>query len=726
MTRSPCVDAACRFSPEFAVTKNWPARLAQAAIAIGLGLALSATGALAQNAAKGSPDHIKAVTSAVDGASIKANTATSKDWPTIGLDYAETRFSKLNQINADNVKKLGLVWSYPLESSRGVEATPVVVDGIMYQTASWSVVHAIDARTGKRLWTYDPKVDRAKGYKGCCDVVNRGVALWKGKVFVGTYDGRLVALDAVTGKVVWEKDTLIDKEHSYTITGAPRVFNGKVVIGNGGAEYGARGYVTAYDAETGNQAWRWFTVPGDPSKPFEDESMAAAAKTWDPAGKYWINGGGGTAWDTITFDPDLNLVYIGTGNGSPWNRDIRSPAGGDNLYLSSIVALNADTGKYAWHYQETPGDHWDYTATQPMILADITLDGTPRKVILHAPKNGFFFVIDRTNGKFISAKNFVDVNWATGYDANGRPIEVKEARGEAAYDSIPGPYGAHNWHPMSFNPQTGLVYLPAQGVPLNLTPEKSFKNNAQEPGKFASAAGWNLGFMLDATPPKNAPFGRLLAWDPVKQKEAWRAEYVAPWNGGTLTTAGNLVFQGTADGRFVAYNATSGEKLWETPVGTGVVAAASTYMVDDKQYVSIAVGWGGVFGIAVRATEYRSPGTVYTFAIDGNAPAPTFVKYQTEGLLAGVKHDPKDVEEGTAIYVTACAQCHGVPGVHNGGNVRNLGYVPKETIENLKDFVFKGPFMDRGMPDFTGKLKEEDIPKLQAFIQGTADAIRPK
>ena len=726
MTRSPCVDAACRFSPEFAVTKNWPARLAQAAIAIGLGLALSATGALAQNAAKGSPDHIKAVTSAVDGASIKANTATSKDWPTIGLDYAETRFSKLNQINADNVKKLGLVWSYPLESSRGVEATPVVVDGIMYQTASWSVVHAIDARTGKRLWTYDPKVDRAKGYKGCCDVVNRGVALWKGKVFVGTYDGRLVALDTVTGKVVWEKDTLIDKEHSYTITGAPRVFNGKVVIGNGGAEYGARGYVTAYDAETGNQAWRWFTVPGDPSKPFEDESMAAAAKTWDPAGKYWINGGGGTAWDTITFDPDLNLVYIGTGNGSPWNRDIRSPAGGDNLYLSSIVALNADTGKYAWHYQETPGDHWDYTATQPMILADITLDGTPRKVILHAPKNGFFFVIDRTNGKFISAKNFVDVNWATGYDANGRPIEVKEARGEAAYDSIPGPYGAHNWHPMSFNPQTGLVYLPAQGVPLNLTPEKAFKNNAQEPGKFASAAGWNLGFMLDATPPKNAPFGRLLAWDPVKQKEAWRAEYVAPWNGGTLTTAGNLVFQGTADGRFIAFNATSGEKLWETPVGTGVVAAASTYMVDDKQYVSIAVGWGGVFGIAVRATEYRSPGTVYTFAIDGNAPAPTFVKYQTEGLLAGVKHDPKDVEEGTAIYVTACAQCHGVPGVHNGGNVRNLGYVPKETIENLKDFVFKGPFMDRGMPDFTGKLKDEDVPKLQAFIQGTADAIRPK
>jgi quinohemoprotein ethanol dehydrogenase len=726
MIRSPRVDSACRFFPEIVFTPHRPVRLAQAAIAIGLGVALSCGGALAQTPAKGSPDHIKAVTSAVDGALIKANTATSQDWPTTGLDYAETRFSKLNKINADNVKKLGLVWTYPLESSRGVEATPVVVDGIMYQTASWSVVHAIDARTGKRLWTYDPKVDRTKGYKGCCDVVNRGVALWKGKVFVGVYDGRLVALDAVTGKVAWEKDTLIDKEHSYTVTGAPRVFNGKVVIGNGGAEYGARGYITAYDAETGNQAWRWFTVPGDPSKPFEDESMAAAAKSWDPAGKYWINGGGGTVWDTITFDPELNLVYIGTGNGSPWNRDVRSPSGGDNLYLASLVALNADTGKYVWHYQETPGDHWDYTSTQPMILADITIDGTPRKVILHAPKNGFFFVVDRTNGKFISAKNFVDVNWATGYDANGRPIEVKEARGKEPYDSVPGPYGAHNWHPMSFNPQTGLVYLPAQNIPVNLTPEKTFKHNAQEPGKFASAAGWNVGFMLNATPPKAPAFGRLLAWDPVKQKEAWRAEYVAPWNGGTLTTAGNLVFQGTADGRFIAYNATTGEKLWETPVGTGVVAAASTYLIDGKQYVSIAVGWGGVFGIAARATELQSPGTVYTFAIDGKAPPPAFVKYQTEGLLKGVKYDPKDVPEGTALYVSACAQCHGVPGVDKGGNVRNLGYVSTETIANLRDFVFKGPFRDQGMPDFTGKLTEADVVKIQAFIQGTADAIRPK
>src|SRR4051812_22463193 len=724
MTRLPRVYSACRPFSAISLRIDRPAQLAAAILTVGVGLALSPGNAVAQT--KGSPEHIKAVTSAVDGASIRTNTATSNDWPTIGLDYAETRFSKLHDITADNVKKLGLVWSYPLESSRGVEATPLVVDGIMYVTASWSVVNAIDARTGKRLWSYDPKVDKEKGYKGCCDVVNRGVALWKGKVFVGVYDGRLVALDAVTGKVAWEKDTLIDKEHSYTITGAPRVFNGKVVIGNGGAEYGARGYVTAYDAETGNQAWRWFTVPGDPSKPFEDESMAAAAKTWDPSGKYWINGGGGTPWDTITFDPDLNMIYIGTGNGAPWARNARSPAGGDNLYLASLVALNADTGKYIWHYQETPGDNWDYTSTQPMILADLTIDGTPRKVILHAPKNGFFFVVDRTNGKFISAKNFVDVNWATGYDANGRPMETADARTDKPYDMIPGPYGAHNWHPMSFNPQTGLVYLPAQNIPVRVVEDKKWAHNENAPGKPHGGLGWNIGYNFDADPPQNKPFGRLLAWDPVKQKEAWRAEYVAPWNGGTLTTAGNLVFQGSADGRFIAYNATTGEKLWEKPVGTGVVAAASTYLIDGTQYVSVAVGWGGVFGISQRATDRESPGTVYTFAVGGKAPLPEFTKYQTSTLLEGVMYDPNDVPEGTALYVAACANCHGVPGVDKGGNVKNLGYVSTETIVNLKDFVFKGPFRDQGMPDFTGKLKEDDVVKIQAFIQGTADAIRPK
>ena len=704
-----------------------PAWMRASATAIALNIILSLHGSrAAEDATNGSPAHIRSVTSAIDTAMIKANTATSRDWPTIGLDYAETRYSKLHQITSDNVKDLGLVWSYNLDSDRGVEATPVVVDGIMYQTALWSVVHAIDARTGKKIWTFDPGVNRAEGYKGCCDGVNRGVAVYKGKVFVGAYDGRLIALDAATGEKVWEKDTLIDHAHSYAITGAPRAFNGKIVIGQGGADFGARGYVTAYDTETGNQLWRWFTVPGDPAKPFEDASMEAAAKTWDPSGKYWINGGGGTPWDTITFDPDLNMVYVGTGNGGPWNRKLRSPSGGDNLYLASIAALNADTGKYIWHYQETPGDNWDYTSTQPMILADITIDGSTRKVILHAPKNGFFFVIDRTNGKFISAKNFVDVNWATGYDANGRPIELPAARGDEPFDSVPGSLGAHNWHPMSFNPQTGLVYLPVQHVPFLITAEKTFEQNAVAPGKFGSLTGLNLGFTLFDTPLKAPPFGRLLAWDPVKQKEAWRVEYPAPWNGGTMTTAGNLVFQGTADGRFVAYDASSGKKLWETPTGTGVVAAPATYMIDSTQYVSIAVGWGGLFGQYERATQLQSPGTVYTFALGGKAALPEFVKYQTEGLLQGVKYDPRDVPQGAALYEAACARCHGLPAVNHGGTIRNLAYVPALEIANLEAFVFAGPFVDQGMPDFTGKLTDADVVKIKAFIQGIADQIRPQ
>jgi len=695
----------------------WLAAFAAAAVA----------GAAASQPAKGSAEHIRAVTAKVDGKAIAGNAAKGADWPSYGLDYAETRFSRLKQIDAGNVGRLGLVWSYDLESNRGVEATPLVVDGVMYVTASWSVVHAIDVRSGKRLWVYDPKVPKEAGYKGCCDVVNRGVAVWKGKVFVASYDGRLIAIDAASGQKVWEQDTIVDRKYSYTITGAPRVVKGNVVIGNGGAEYGVRGYVTAYDAETGAQRWRWFVVPGDPSKPYEDESMKKAAKTWDPAGRYWEAGGGGTAWDTMAFDPQLNLLYIGTGNGSPWARAKRSPGGGDNLYLASLVALNPDTGKYVWHYQETPGDNWDFTSTQPMILADLKIAGKPRKVILHAPKNGFFFVVDRTNGKFISAKNFVDVNWATGYDGNGRPIETAIARvADRPREIVPSAYGARNWHPMSFNPQTGLAYMPVQNVPLTLLDNKDWKFNGDRPGEMASGLGWNIATFLNAEPPKGKLFGRLVAWDPVKQKEAWRVEHASPWNGGTLTTAGNLVFQGTADGRFVAYDARNGSKLWETPTGTGIVAAPSTYLVDGKQYVSIAVGWGGVYGIGTRHTDKLGPGTVFTFAVGGTAKAPEFPPYRLNPLLAGVKYDPKHVPEGTAIYVSYCVACHGVPGVDRGGNVPNLGYSATDTINNLDKWLFRPAAQSQGMPDFTGKLNAEQIEKLKAFIQGVPDSIRPK
>ncbi len=665
----------------------------------------------------------------VDSHSIEANSATTRDWPTYGLDYSETRFSRLTQINANTVKDLGLVWSYDLQSSRGVESTPLVVDGVMYVTAPWSVVHAIDAITGRHLWTFDPKVPRTGGWRACCDVVNRGVALYRGKVYVGTLDGRLVAINAADGKQVWERDDVADHSFNYSITGAPRVYNGQVIIGVAGGEYGVRGYVTAYDAETGKRNWRWFTVPGDPSKPFENDAMKKAAKTWDPSAKYWQSGGGGTTWNAMAFDPALNLIYIGTDNGSPWSAHKRSPRGGDNLYTCSIVALNATTGGYVWHYQNTPADDWDFSAVQDIILANLMIDGKIRKVVMQAPKNGFYFVIDRTTGQFISAKNFVDVNWASGYDANGRPIELTGARAiDKPYEFIgAGPYGAHNWQSMSWNPTLGLAYIPAQSVPVTMNEDKNWTGHDSRPlGEPMSNIGWNLAKVINPVTPKSLPYGQLIAWDPVQQKKVWSVQYVAPWNGGTLATAGNLVFQGTADGRFIAYSATTGNKLWETPTGTGVIAAPMSYEIGGKQYVSIAVGWGGTDGQIQRSTDRNTPGAVYTFALGGHAKLPTFVAYPMGDLVAGVKYDPADIPAGRDLYVSNCLFCHGVPGVHKGGSIRNLGYAPAGLIEDLQTIVFKGPLMELGMPDFTGRLTADDVDKIKAFIQGTADSIRPQ
>lgn len=673
---------------------------------------------------KDSPEYISKVTGEVDDNALKNAKNTPQNWMTYGLDYAETRFSKLNKITTQNVNTLGLAWSYDLGSKRGVEATPIVVDGIMYVSGPWSIVHAIDVRTGESIWTYDPQVPKETARKACCDVVNRGVALYKGKVFVASLDGRLIAIDAATGIKVWEKVTL-DQTKNYTITGAPRVFKGNVVIGNGGAEYGVRGYITAYDAETGDQKWRWYSVPGDPDKPYEQPELEMAAKTWDPSGKYWEVGGGGTMWDSMVYDPELDMMYVGVGNGSPWNRRLRSPGGGDNLFLSSIVALDPDDGSYKWHYQEVPGDHWDYTATQPLILADLEIEGKMRKVIMHAPKSGFFYMIDRTNGEFISAQNFVEVNWASGYDEKGRPIEISEAEYKSgAYEAIPGPYGGHNWHSMSYNPNTGLVYIPAQGVPIVIEDDKNWEHNSMESGGPHSGIGWNLGILASAVPPKGVAFGHLLAWDPVKQKAAWKVDLVGPWNGGTLTTEGNLVFQGTADGRFVAYNATTGEKLWEVDTGTGVVAAPATYEVDGKQYVTIAAGWGGVYALMSHHSETESPGKVYTFALDAPGKMPEFQKREPKPIVQGVAYNADDIGHGAKLFISNCVFCHGVPAVANGGNVPNLGYSNKSVIENLESFVLTDALSSLGMPNFTGTLDKKDVEKIKAFIQGTADAVK--
>lgn len=689
-----------------------------------LGALILPVGLMAQSV---SEEKIRTAVGGVDTEQIIANDAHDRNWLNYGLNYAETRFSQLNKITAENVGEMGLAWSHSLESRRGVEATPIVVDGVMFVTASWSVVHALDAVTGEELWVYDPEVPREFAHKGCCDVVNRGVAVYQGKVYVASFDGHLHALDAATGERLWKVDTIENREMSYTITGAPRAINGKIIIGNGGAEYGVRGYVSAYDVESGDMAWRFYTVPGDPSKPYESEAMAMAAETWDPAGKYWEAGGGGTVWDAMAYDPELNLLYIGTGNGSPWNRHLRSPAGGDNLFLASIVALDPDTGEYKFHYQNTPGDTWDYTSTQHIILADLEIDGEMRKVMMQAPKNGFFYVIDRTNGEFISAEPFAQVTWATGYDENGRPIEAEGARSkDKPWETIPSAYGAHNWHPMSFNPETGLVYIPAQGVPLVQSTDPAWELNSHKPMSTMSGMGWNLGYLFNAIAPSATPFGQLLAWDPVNQKEAWRAEYVSPWNGGTLTTAGNLVFQGTADGRFIAYNAANGEVLWQTPVGSGVVAAPSTFEVDGEQYVSIAVGWGGVYGLMQRATERVGPGRVYTFRLGGDAEGPADVISDRTTLVEGVPYNADDVGPGLGIYVSNCLFCHGVPGVNNGGAIPNLGYSSADVLMSADSWVIQGAGVHQGMPRFDTHLTEDDVTKLIAFIQGTADAVRPQ
>ncbi|MCC5857107.1 MAG: PQQ-dependent dehydrogenase, methanol/ethanol family [Ectothiorhodospiraceae bacterium] len=674
-------------------------------------------------------DRVREATSAVDTAMIIANEETTEHWLSYNLGYTEQRYSRLRQITTDNVGELGLAWSYDIGSERGLEATPIVVDGVMYVSGPWSTVHAIDARTGERLWYFDPEVDPKYGAWACCDVVNRGVAVYRGKVFVGALHGYLIALDAATGEEVWRRDTNIDRErYRHTITGAPRVFNDTVVIGHGGAELTARGYVTAYDTETGVKRWRWYSVPRGPQGPFEDPSMEMAAATWDPDGVWHEVGGGGTIWDSMVYDPELDLLYVGVGNGTPWNRDVRSPAGGDNLFLSSIVALNASTGEYVWHYQQVPGETWDYTATQHIILADLEIGGEERKVLMQAPKNGFFFLIDRTDGSFISAEPFVEVNWAEGYDSEGRPIEVEGARAQdGGREVIPTAYGAHNWHPMSYNPETGLVYIPAQGVPLALESDPDYQPSTHQPGHAMSNLGWNLGHLLNTVPPEAKPFGHLLAWDPVNQREVWRQEYLSPWNGGTVTTAGNLVFQGTADGRFLAYDATTGEPLWQQEVGSGVIAGPVSYAIDGTQYVSVAVGWGGVYGLAQRHTDRASPGRVYTFTLGGDADPPPVRRveeFRGTELVSGYAYAEDDVNPGAMLYVSNCLMCHGAPALNNGGNIPNLAYSDLSILEQLPTLVLEGAWTDRGMPHFEGRLTEGELRQIAAYVQYMADTMR--
>ncbi|MFT4937548.1 MAG: quinohemoprotein ethanol dehydrogenase [Paraglaciecola sp.] len=657
--------------------------------------------------------------------------ADSSGWLSHGRTYSEQRHSPLHKINTDNVSSLGLHWSYDLGTSRGIEATPIVHDGIMYVTSTWNIVHALDARNGSKLWSFDPLVDKEQAAKGCCDAVNRGVAIWGDAVFTATIDGRLISLNAKTGARNWDVNT-IDKSKPYTITGAPRIVNGKVIIGNGGAELGVRGYISAYDAESGEQLWRFFTVPGNPADGFESETMAMAAKTW--TGEYWAAGGGGTAWDSMAYDPELNLLYVGIGNGSPWNQAIRSPEGGDNLFLSSIVAIRPDTGEYVWHYQTTPGETWDYTATQHLILADLEIAGAKRKVIMQAPKNGFFYVIDRETGEFISANNFVPVTWATHIDqTTGRPVETETARfvGKTPSLQLPGPIGAHNWHPMAYSPDTGLVYIPAQEVPAVYF---------HQPDYVKTDGVWNTGveFSAGALPTDKATIrairasvkGRLLAWDPVAQQQVWSFEHGGPWNGGVLSTSGGLVFQGTADAHFAAYDALTGKRKWRFYTQTGVVAAPITYQLDGEQFVAIAAGWGGgyvLFAGGVFPTGSKAKvGRVMVFKLgaDGVLPAVPETDFVSPVIPALLDVSDEIVAKGKRNYANNCMTCHGHQ-AYSSGLIPNLRFSAVTANKQAwNSVVAGGALAEQGMPNFGEVFDDETIEAIRAYVIFEANSDR--
>ncbi|MGQ0529710.1 MAG: PQQ-dependent dehydrogenase, methanol/ethanol family [Panacagrimonas sp.] len=651
------------------------------------------------------------------------------NWLAYGRNFYEQRYSPLTQINTETVGKLGLAWSMPLPKDRSLLGTPIVVDGVMYFSGSWSVTRAVEARTGKLLWEYDPKsIEHAGDRLRVFWDSNRGLAYWKGTIVICTIDGRLIVLDAKTGKPRWSTQTT-DKSKPLYISGHPKVFRGLVLIGNGGTEFGAsRGYVSAYHITSGKLAWRWYVVPGNPADGFEDPSQEMAAKTW--TGEWWKHGGGGNVWNGITYDPDYNQILLGTGNGSPWNRKVRSPGGGDNLFLCSIVALDADTGAYKWHYQTVPGETWDYNSSMDIVLADLNIKGKNTKALLHAPKNGFFYVLDRANGKLLSAEKFAKVTWATGIDPKtGRPIEAVGARYEDGDELVwPGPLGAHNWHAMSFSPKTGLVYIPKQELPA-LFDDKGVKMVDWRSPYFGMDAAVDMDLGGDV--PKDVASSSLIAWDPLKQVKIWEVPQSEYWNAGTMVTAGDLVFQGGITGEFAAYDARDGKKLWSVNVGSGISAPPVTYEVDGKQYVSLLVGFGGAGislagGTALSRFGWSHGAQVrqlHTFALDAKTPMPKVGDPVVPKPIVppDFKVDAQLAIKGRDVYTNSCVICHGA-GAVSGGYAPDLRASPIfASPAALKTVIHDGVKVANGMPRYPD-MTEAELNALQHFVRAQAEA----
>jgi len=630
----------------------------------------------------------------------------------------EDAYSALDQIDRSNVRRLGLAWSLDLAGEQSLEATPLAVSGMLYFTGSHAAVYAVDAVSGKLSWKYDPqtwKHDPAK--LAFMFGVNRGVAYADGRIFSGTLDGRLIALDAKTGSLLWSVQT-VPESGGKTITGAPRTFDGRVIIDKADAYSGERGYVTAYDAASGRQLWRFYTVPGAPADNQGDAVMERAAATW--SGEYWKTGTGGGVWDSITFDPELQRIYLGTGNAGPYDPAERSPGGGDNLYTASIVALDADSGHYLWHYQVNPRDAWDFDSTQQMALAELSVRGERRKVLMQAPKNGFFYVLDRENGRLISAGKLGKVTWAERIDLEtGRPVELKGARYESG-DAVvwPSAVGAHSWHSMSFSPKTGLAYIPYMQVGVHL------HKGVPQSGLFAIGDLSMAGYLADEDDGK----GALLAWDPLAQRARWRVKLPTLWNGGTLATAGDLVFQGAGDGYFSAYDGTTGERLWRFNAGLGIIGAPISYAVRGTQYVALLVGYGGATAIWSELMpggwKYGlQPRRLLTFTLGGKAELPpTAPPDRSVNALddPAIEIHASDVQAGQALFNRACSVCHGLnlrsPG-SPGPDLRESKIALSE--QGVWAVVHDGTLLERGMPQYAS-LGPDQVRQIYAYIRAGA------
>ena len=640
------------------------------------------------------------------------------NWLSYGRDYSEQRFTPLDQIDAGNVSELGMAWYFETDTHLGLQSTPLAIDGILYFSGAWNTVYAVDGASGEMLWSFDPEVPRSKSITACCGVLNRGLAAWDDLLYIGTLDGRLIAIDRATGTLRWSAQTT-DPNQAYSITGAPRVARGKVFIGNGGSEFGTRGFVSAYDAASGELAWRFYTVPGNPADGFENAAMERAAETWN--GEWWKYGGGGTVWDSIVYDPEFNQLYLGVGNGAPHNRRIRSPGGGDNLYLTSIVALNPDTGEYLWHYQQVPGDNWDYTASQQMTLAEIPWEGQQRKVILHAPKAGFVYIVDRETGKLLSAEPYTTVTWASGYDLDtGRPRENpgQDYDGEPAM-VFPSAMGGHNWHPMAYSPDTGLLYIPEldMGMEFNEIDAVDYKHLRRHYNTGYELSGEAYSQEFTQAMLTHLPKASLLAWDPVRQQAAWKLPHPYTHNGGVLATGGNLVFQGTSDGRFIAVRADNGELLWTFPMETSVMAGPISYRVNGEQYIAVTAGRGGALMINMGKTyPTGNPNNrlvAFKLGASGALPVTPTVERPSPPPMPEASED--QIAEGRNLFNRFCARCHGAD-VVGDGSIPDLRYLAPVWHENFAAVVREGLMEQAGMPRFDDVLNAAQVDNVHAYV----------